>query len=67
MVLNLAKKAYGIFQSSEVSEKRQLLNFLLQNLELNGRKLVFELNTPFDTVLQVSKCLDWLPGQDSNL
>lgn len=32
MVLNLAKKAYEIFQSSEASEKRQLLNFLLQNL-----------------------------------
>ncbi len=55
-VLKLAQKAYEIFQSSEISEKRQLLNFLLQNLKLQGKKLLFELKTPFDTVLQVNKC-----------
>lgn len=33
-VLNLAKKAYEIFESSEILEKRQLLNFLLQNCKL---------------------------------
>jgi len=60
MVLNLAKKAYEIFQSSEVEEKRQLLNFLLQNLTLDGKKLNFELKTPFDTVLQSSKCSNLL-------
>jgi len=53
--------------SSEVEEKRQLLNFLLQNLKLQGKNLVFELKTPFDTVLQVSKCSNLLCGQDSNL
>jgi len=56
MVLNLTKKAYEIFQSSEVEEKRQLLNFLLQNLQLKGEKLMFKMKTPFDTVLQASKC-----------
>ena len=66
MTLNLAKRAYEIFESSEVTEKRQLLNFLLQNLKLRGKKLLFELKTPFDTVLQASKCSDWLGGVDSN-
>jgi len=60
MILNLAKMAYEIFQISEISEKRQLLNFLLQNLKLEGKKLVFELKTPFDTVLQVSRCSNLL-------
>ena len=55
-VLNLAKKAHEIFQNSEVEEKRQLLNFLLQNLQLKGEKLMFKMKTPFDTVLQSSKC-----------
>ncbi len=59
MVLNLAKRAYEIFESSEVAEKRQLLNFLLQNLELKGRKLTFNLKTPFDTVLLSNKCVGW--------
>jgi len=63
-VLNLAKRAYEIFKSSEVAEKRQLLNFLLQNLELKGRKLMFTMKTPFDTVLSANRCSNWLPGWD---
>jgi len=55
MTLNLAKRALEIFESSEITEKRQLLNFLLQNCRLDGKKLLFELKTPFDTVLQSSK------------
>jgi len=62
ILLNLAKKAYEIFESSEIPEKRQLLNFLLQNLKLQGKKLLFELKTPFDTVLQANKCSTLLRG-----
>jgi len=62
MVLNLAKKAQEIFISSEVSEKRQLLNFLLQNLQLQDRNLVFTLKTPFDKVLEANKCSTLLRG-----
>lgn len=59
----LAEKAYEIFKSSKVTEKRQLLNFLLQNLQLKGRKLImFTLKTPFDTVLQANKCSSMLRG-----
>lgn len=61
-VLNLAKRAYKIFESSEVAEKRQLLNFLLQNLQLKGRKLVFTLKTPFDTVLKAGRFTTLLRG-----
>ena len=61
-ILNLAKKAYEIFQSSEVPEKRQLLNFLLQNCKLQGRKLSFELKTPFNTVLKANRFSAMLRG-----
>jgi len=64
-VLKLAQKALEIFESSEISEKRQLLNFLLQNLKLQGKKLLFELKTPFDTVLQASKCSNMLRWLDA--
>ncbi len=66
-ILNLAQRSQEVFESSEVAEKRQLLNFLLQNLELKGRKLLFKLKTPFDTVLLAHNCSEWLCGQDSNL
>ena len=62
IVLKLAQKAYEIFQSSEVEEKRQLLNFLLQNLQLKGEKLMFTIKTPFDTVLQANKYSNLLRG-----
>lgn len=42
-LLGLASRALEISESSEVNEKRALLDFLLQNPTLNGRKLVFKL------------------------
>ena len=52
-VLNLAKRALEIFESSEVPEKRQLLNYILQNSRVDGKKLVFELKSPFDTIASI--------------
>jgi site-specific DNA recombinase len=60
-VLSLSKRAYEVFESSEVEEKQQLLNFLLQNLKLKDKKLSFELKTPFDTVLQMNECSEMFP------
>jgi DNA invertase Pin-like site-specific DNA recombinase len=50
-VLSLAQKAEEIFESSEPEEKRQLLNFLFQNLQLDGKNLIYKLKTPFEGVL----------------
>jgi hypothetical protein len=61
-VLNLAQKALTIFQNSEPMEKRQLLNFLLQNPQLQGKDLVFTLKAPFDTVLEASRFIPVLRG-----
>jgi len=60
MVLNLAKNTQEIFKSSKVEEKRQLLNFLLQNCQLQGKKLLFELKPSFDAIVEASKCSNWL-------
>lgn len=54
VVLSLANRALEIFESSEPNEKRQLLNFLLQNCLLSGRNLEFELQSPFVLFSQVS-------------
>ena len=65
-ILNLAKRARKIFENSEVAEKRQFLNYLLQNCQLKDKNLSYKLKTPFDTVLSASKCSNLLPGWDSN-
>lgn len=51
MVLNLAARAGEIFESSEVGEKRQLLNLVFQNLQLRGVNLSVSVQEPFLTML----------------
>lgn len=47
--------------SSELNEKRQIINFLFRNLTLTNRKLGYELKNPF-TKMDFSKhCSNWLP------
>lgn len=58
-VLDLAKRAYQIFESSEVDEKRQLLNFLLQNPTYDGKKLVFQLKKPFNGLIAYTNVSIW--------
>ncbi len=55
-VLNIDQRAREIFESSEVPKKNQLLNFLLQNLELKDKNLLYKLKARFDTVLKANKC-----------
>jgi site-specific DNA recombinase len=53
-VLSLASRARDIFESSEVDEKRQLLNFVFQNLELKEKKLSVTLREPFKIIKDAS-------------
>ena len=53
-ILSLAKRAVEIFDSSEPTEKRQFLNYLLQNCELNERNLEFSLRNPFNLIADYS-------------
>ena len=62
MILSLCKRASTIFKSSEPMEKRQLLNFLLQNCKLQEKKLTFELKTPFNRVLEANSSSNLLRG-----
>ncbi len=65
-ILDISQRAWEIFESSEVEEKIQLLNFLLQNCELEDKKLLFKLKTPFEGVLEYANTGNLLPGSDSN-
>ena len=63
---NLARRARENFESSEVEEKRQLLNFVFQNLKLEGEKLVVELREPFNLIADTAKCPMGWGRLDSN-
>ena len=61
-ILSLAKRAVEIFDSSEPTEKRQFLNYLLQNCELNERNLEFSLRNPFNLIADYSSYPTVLPN-----
>jgi site-specific DNA recombinase len=47
LVMQLASRARSLFESSEVAEKRELLNLVFQNLELLDKKLSATIREPF--------------------
>jgi len=51
MVMNLVARAREIFESSEVDEKRELVNLVFQNLKLEGKKMLTEVREPFSTMI----------------
>ena len=65
-LLELANRTSEIFKSSKVEQKQHLINFVLSNLQLKDKKLLYEAKKPFDLLLQMAKNQDWLPGLDSN-
>ncbi len=66
-ILDLTSRAYELFKSSEVEEKRQLIKLILSNLELKGEKLVWQAHKPFDLILEMTDRQTWCARQDSNL
>jgi len=62
LILRLAQRAYILFQSSEPMEKRALLNFLLRNCTLTGKKLNFTLKKPFAAVVAANGSSNLLRG-----
>ena len=64
-LLELSSKAYDLFIGSEVEEKRQLIKLILSNVKLNGEKLVYEPQKPFDLLLECSENQVWRALMDN--
>jgi site-specific DNA recombinase len=65
-LLNISAQAHSLFERAEPDERRQVLSFVFSNLELDGKKLQYQLKKPFDAVLTASKSQAWLRRPDSN-
>ena len=57
-ILHQAKRIKIIFdsKSSEISEKRAILNYLLQNPTVSSKNLEFTLRKPWNLVLELASC-----------
>ena len=53
--LELAKTAYSLYETAELSEKRQLLLNVTSNRILNGKNIEFTLETPFRLIAERGK------------
>jgi len=65
-LLELASRAKELFESSEVEQRRQLINLVLQNPRVEGKKVRYEVIKPFNLILDCADRQSWLPGLDSN-
>ncbi|HEX6976862.1 MAG TPA: hypothetical protein VF185_00695 [Patescibacteria group bacterium] len=63
-ILELANRAYDLFKSSEIEERRQLLKLTLQNITLGGKTVRFQAQKLFDTILNFADSPSWLHLMD---
>jgi len=61
-VFELANHSHDLFKSSEIDDKRKIVNLLFPNLFLDGQKLVFTLQKPFDKLIEMTSLPSWLPS-----
>lgn len=66
-LLDLASRSYTLFESSGNEQKRKIIKLVFSNLKLNGAKLEYNLNTPFNALVNLPKKEKWLGRKDSNL
>jgi site-specific DNA recombinase len=58
-VLDLSNRAYELFESSEVEERRQLIKLVLSNLRIEGENVLWELHKPFDLIVNATDSNRW--------
>ena len=66
-LLELANRAYDLFISSEVTERRQLVKLVLSNLRVEGKTVRYDALKPFDEILNCSDRQLWLPSPWINI
>ena len=65
-LLNMASGALQRFHSSNIVEKREILNFVFSNLKMKGKKLEYSMRCPFDTFTNIGENSKWSERRDSN-
>ena len=60
-VFELANHSHDLFKSSEIDDKRKIVNLLFPNLFLDGQKLALTLQKTFDKLIKMTGRPIWLP------
>lgn len=63
-LIELSSRSAELFEVSKVDQKRELINFVLSNLTLKGKKLLFKVKEPFNAIIDANNDSKWLPLVD---
>lgn len=67
LILELAKKASGLFKTRNAEQKRNLIKLITSNCILKDGKVELELAEPFKQIMKTKESGNWCARQDSNL
>jgi site-specific DNA recombinase len=65
-LLQLSRNAPALFKNGDIEDKRNLLNLVLSNLELEDKELRWKLKEPYDCMALCNENGNWLGRRDSN-
>ena len=65
-ILETLKNAYWLYKRQPLSEKREMLNYLLSNVTLKGEKVSYDYNLPFSYFVNFDSCRKKYACRDSN-
>ena len=58
-LLSLTNHVYELFASSEVEERRLLIKLVLSNLRIEGEKVLYDAQKPFNMILKATDSKLW--------
>ncbi len=64
--MDLSNRAYDLFKSSEVEQKRQLIKLVLSNLRIEDENVLYDAQKLFDMLLKNADRIQWHPQGDLN-
>lgn len=64
-VLNFSQNSFAIFKSSQIEEKRRILNIVLRTFD-GWENPEISMHKNFKLLSKIGACEDWCPGEDSN-
>jgi site-specific DNA recombinase len=67
LILQLVKKAAGLFKIQNATEKRKLMNILLSNCSYSNESLDLQMKPVFSMIMKTKETRNWCARQDSNL
>ena len=66
-VLNFIKNSFAIFKSSQIAEKRRILNIVFANFFMDGKNVEISMSKNFKLLSKIGACKDWCTRVDELL